>query len=71
MEMTNLKKQKVTEEEAPQGISCPALETMELYRYIGFRRLEINSLKLKTLKLKDYVKMGGNGDDLEILAPYI
>ncbi|KAL3341950.1 hypothetical protein AABB24_026126 [Solanum stoloniferum] len=50
---------------------CPALETMELYSYTGFHRLEINSLKLKTLKLKDYVRMGGNRDDLEILAPYI
>ncbi|XP_049394887.1 putative F-box/LRR-repeat protein At5g02930 [Solanum stenotomum] len=50
---------------------CPALETMELYSFIGFHRLEINSLKLKTLKLKDYVRVGGNGDDLEILSPYI
>lgn len=50
---------------------CPALETMELYSFIGFHRLEINSLKLKTLKLKDYVRVGGNGNDLEILAPYI
>ncbi|WMV20300.1 hypothetical protein MTR67_013685 [Solanum verrucosum] len=42
---------------------CPALETMELYSFIGFHRLEINSLKLKTRKLKDYVRVGGNGDD--------
>ncbi|KAK4734376.1 hypothetical protein R3W88_008637 [Solanum pinnatisectum] len=43
---------------------------MELYSYTGFHRLEINSLKLKTLTLKDYVRMGGNRDDLEI-APLV
>ncbi|KAG5616690.1 hypothetical protein H5410_016514 [Solanum commersonii] len=62
----------LTDDEMVKLLSgCPALETMELYSYTGFHRLEINSLKLKTLKLKDYVRMGGNGDDLEILSPYI
>ncbi|XP_055826275.1 putative F-box/LRR-repeat protein At5g02930 [Solanum dulcamara] len=50
---------------------CPALETMELYRYMGFSRLEINSPKLKILKLKDYRRFSENGDNLEILAPYL
>uniref|UniRef100_M1C3Z7 F-box/LRR-repeat protein n=1 Tax=Solanum tuberosum TaxID=4113 RepID=M1C3Z7_SOLTU len=62
----------LTDDEMVKLLSgCPALETMELYSYTGFHRLAINSLKLKTLRLKDYVRMGGNGDDLEILAPYI
>ncbi|KAG5616707.1 hypothetical protein H5410_016531 [Solanum commersonii] len=62
----------LTDDEIVKLLSdCPLLETMELYSYTDFHRLEINSLKLKTLKLKDYVRCDGNGDDLEILSPYI
>ncbi|XP_049394890.1 putative F-box protein At1g49610 [Solanum stenotomum] len=59
---------------------CPSLETMELYRYDGFRRVEINSSTLKTLKLIDYGIPGvgyeldgvsGVRDELEIIAPYL
>ncbi|WMV20305.1 hypothetical protein MTR67_013690 [Solanum verrucosum] len=59
---------------------CPSLETMELYRYDGFRRVEINSSKFKTLKLIDYgipgVKdeldgVSGVRDELEIIAPHL
>ncbi|KAH0702540.1 hypothetical protein KY290_017854 [Solanum tuberosum] len=47
----------LTDDEMVKLLSgCPALETMELYSYTGFQRLEINSLKLKTLELKDYVR---------------
>uniref|UniRef100_M1C3Z6 Ubiquitin-protein ligase n=1 Tax=Solanum tuberosum TaxID=4113 RepID=M1C3Z6_SOLTU len=41
----------LTDDEMVKLLSgCPALETMELYSYTGFHRLEINSLKLKTLR---------------------
>ncbi|WMV20287.1 hypothetical protein MTR67_013676 [Solanum verrucosum] len=59
---------------------CPSLETMELYRYDGFCRVEINSSTLKTLKLIDYGIPGvgyeldgvsGVRDELEIFAPYL
>ncbi|XP_049394892.1 putative F-box/LRR-repeat protein At5g02930 [Solanum stenotomum] len=43
---------------------------MELYWYYGFRGMEINSLQLKTLKLKNY-QFPENENDLEILAPYL
>ena len=62
----------LTDDEIVKLLSgCPALETMELYMYEGFRRLEITSPNLKTLKLKDYQRFSENGDDLEILAPYL
>ncbi|XP_006365255.1 F-box protein At5g03100-like [Solanum tuberosum] len=61
----------LTDDEMVKLLSgCPALETMELYSYHGFRRLESNSLLLQTLKLKDY-QFPENGNDLEILAPYL
>ncbi|KAK4352440.1 hypothetical protein RND71_027958 [Anisodus tanguticus] len=51
---------------------CPALETMELYNVEGSRRLEINSLILKRLKLKDYwFAHAGEDHFLEIFAPYL
>ncbi|KAG5616701.1 hypothetical protein H5410_016525 [Solanum commersonii] len=61
----------LTDDEMVKLLSgCPALETMELYWYYGFCRMEINSLQLKTLKLKNY-QFAENGNDLEILAPYL
>ncbi|WMV20308.1 hypothetical protein MTR67_013693 [Solanum verrucosum] len=49
---------------------CPILETMELFRFKGFSRLEIRSSKLKRLNLIAY-----NDDELdhslEIVAPYL
>ncbi|KAJ8530866.1 hypothetical protein K7X08_023747 [Anisodus acutangulus] len=51
---------------------CPALETMELDTVEGFRRMEIKSLKLKQLSLKEYwIPSDGNDHSLEIMAPYL
>ncbi|KAG5632772.1 hypothetical protein H5410_004489 [Solanum commersonii] len=52
---------------------CPALETIVFNRVGGFRCLEINSLKVKSLKLEGYwVNYAGKRDrSFEICAPYL
>ncbi|KAH0730391.1 hypothetical protein KY289_001579 [Solanum tuberosum] len=52
---------------------CPALETIVFNRVGGFRRLEINSLKVKSLKLEGYwVNYAGKRDgSFEICVPYL
>ncbi|KAG5616708.1 hypothetical protein H5410_016532 [Solanum commersonii] len=61
---------KLTDDDMVKLLSrCPALETVELYSYFGFRLLEINSLKLKTLKLKNYLMFAGNRDRLRNSFP--
>ncbi|KAG5632762.1 hypothetical protein H5410_004479 [Solanum commersonii] len=49
---------------------CPALETTVFNSVGGFRRLEINSLKVKTLKLEGYWE-NDSGHSFEIFAPYL
>ncbi|XP_049398023.1 putative F-box/LRR-repeat protein At3g18150 isoform X2 [Solanum stenotomum] len=52
---------------------CPALETIVFNNVGGFRRLEINSIKVKSLKLEGYwVDDGGESDhSFEICVPYL
>ncbi|KAH0765461.1 hypothetical protein KY290_001425 [Solanum tuberosum] len=52
---------------------CPALETTVFNRVGGFRRLEINSLKVKSQKLEGYwVNYAGKRDrSFEICVPYL
>uniref|UniRef100_M1DF72 F-box family protein n=1 Tax=Solanum tuberosum TaxID=4113 RepID=M1DF72_SOLTU len=51
---------------------CPALETLELSLFEGFRRLEITSSNLKRLSLGSYWWFYGRADEpLEIIAPYL
>ncbi|XP_016445229.1 F-box protein At5g03100-like isoform X2 [Nicotiana tabacum] len=51
---------------------CPALETLELSSFDGFRRLEITSSNLKRLTLDRYWWFYGRVEDpLEIIAPYL
>ncbi|KAA8515361.1 hypothetical protein F0562_018409 [Nyssa sinensis] len=50
---------------------CPLLEVLELYNFMGFRRLDVTSPSLRTLKLKDFWYSCDDDDGalLEILAP--
>ncbi|KAA8515346.1 hypothetical protein F0562_018424 [Nyssa sinensis] len=51
--------------------SCPLLEVLELSNFMGFRRLDVTSPSLRTLKLKDFWYSCDDDDDgalLEILA---
>nr|XP_009612640.1 F-box/LRR-repeat protein At5g02910-like isoform X3 [Nicotiana tomentosiformis] len=51
---------------------CPALETLELSSFDGFRRLEITSSNLKRLTLdRCWWFYGRVEDPLEIIAPYL
>ncbi|XP_075106215.1 F-box protein At5g03100-like [Nicotiana tabacum] len=51
---------------------CPALETMELSLFEGFRRVEITSSNLKRLTLASHKwPCSGNEDSLEIFAPHL
>ncbi|TMW82097.1 hypothetical protein EJD97_006847 [Solanum chilense] len=49
---------------------CPALETIVFNSVGGFRRLEINSLNVKTLILEGYC-VNNSGHTFEICAPYL
>ncbi|XP_059281198.1 probable F-box protein At1g60180 [Lycium ferocissimum] len=53
--------------------SCPALETLELSMFGGFRHLEINSSNLKRLNLNFYRSFSYEEPDhvLEIFAPLV
>ncbi|KAA8515351.1 hypothetical protein F0562_018419 [Nyssa sinensis] len=50
---------------------CPLLEVLELYNFMGFRRVDVTSPSLRTLKLKDFWYSCDDDDGalLEILAP--
>lgn len=51
---------------------CPALETMELSLFEGFRRVEITNSNLKRLTLASHKwPCSGNEDSLEIFAPHL
>ncbi|KAM3237933.1 F-box/LRR-repeat protein isoform X2 [Capsicum annuum] len=51
---------------------CPALETLELCAFDGFRRLEITSSNLKRLTLDRYWWFYGRADEpLVIIAPHL
>ncbi|XP_059279849.1 F-box/LRR-repeat protein At3g03360-like isoform X2 [Lycium ferocissimum] len=53
-------------------LGCPALETLELSFFDGFRRLEITSSNLKRLTLVRHWWFYGRVEDpLEIIAPYL
>ncbi|XP_060198786.1 F-box/LRR-repeat protein At3g03360-like [Lycium barbarum] len=53
-------------------LGCPALETLELSFFDGFRRLEITSSNLKRLTLARHWWFYGRVEDpLEIIAPYL
>ncbi|XP_047266404.1 F-box/LRR-repeat protein At3g03360 isoform X1 [Capsicum annuum] len=59
---------------APKKIlsGCPALETLELCAFDGFRRLEITSSNLKRLTLDRYWWFYGRADEpLVIIAPHL
>ncbi|XP_009628673.1 F-box/LRR-repeat protein At3g26922-like isoform X1 [Nicotiana tomentosiformis] len=51
---------------------CPAMETLELFFFRGFRRLEITSSNLKRLTLAGHWRPDFENDtSLEIMAPYL
>ncbi|KAA8515353.1 hypothetical protein F0562_018417 [Nyssa sinensis] len=42
---------------------CPLLEVLELYNFMGFRRLDVTTPSLRTLKLKDFWYSCDDDDD--------